>query len=587
MAELYKINQGVNSPEAMEALGRELIQNPEVICLRLCYNDIGTQQAIEALGVALQDTNVTSLDLSGNLINTPEAMDALRGLLLKNPQITSLNLAGNLIKSPEAISALGMALYGTNVSSLSLNSNRISSWQEMESLGELLQLNPQIISLDLGCNNIKYPATIEGLVWALSESNVRRLNLRGNRIGDPSKIEVLGEALRGNNISIFSLAYNGIKNPETINALGGALQGASVSSLDLSNNGISSPQLMEALGNLLRRNLQICRLSLAESGIVDPAAIAVLGEALRVANVTSLDLGYNDIKDPETISALGMALHGTNVTSLDLSHNQIESPEAIDALRELLRQNPQITSLDLSHTDLPIDVLLSLVMEFSQLHHVGIDGDRPGIAEQLRFNRALQIKAVVRTLWREKPKMHPDAFYSVLEFTELTEGLNINETYNLIEAAAPAFNFQLGNFPHAISFAPVRGGRPRISITFESIGVLGAFLENNGNTFRMLRALGAAVGDSGNGVEIIAPDAKIGTPLRIKLEAIRDELISLKIKLGRRRGDSEDKIENDSSGQYSPGFVQRLAAEENSVASRGTHLGAMLRHAASSSCRIC
>ena len=191
------------------------------------------------------------------------------------------------------------------------------------------------------------------------------LNRSGQNLNTSAQILALHAELQGNQeITSLNLSDNHIGSIEAIAALGAALRGTKVTSLNLALNNIASREQIDALG-----------------------------AALRGTNVTSLNLSDNDISSTGAIAALGAALRGTNVTSLNLESNNINSPERIAALRELLRQNPQITSLDLSHTGLPRGELLSLVREFRHLHHVGIDGELPVIAEELGFNRASNINA--------------------------------------------------------------------------------------------------------------------------------------------------------------------------------------------------
>jgi hypothetical protein len=90
---------------------------------------------------------------------------------------------------------------------------------------------------------------------------------------------------------------------------------------------------------------------------------------------------------------------------LNRSWQNINAEEII-ALHEELQRNPQITSLDLSHTGIPRDVLLSLVVDFRHLRHLGIDGDRSGIEEELRFNRALHINAPAAVPLMELPEFY-------------------------------------------------------------------------------------------------------------------------------------------------------------------------------------
>jgi Ran GTPase-activating protein (RanGAP) involved in mRNA processing and transport len=568
MRELSKAGHNYNTPERIQELIAELQGNTEITSLNLEYNRIKNPAAISALATLLQkNRQITSLNLSANEINTPEALAALRELLRQNRQITSLNLPANKINTPEALAALRELLrQNPQITSLNLSENEINTPEALAALVGLLRQNPQIISLDLSFNNIR-KEKMQDVVLALSGHRLTSLNLSGNNITRPAILDLIRLLRQNRQITSLDLSSSRfLRNNIGEDEIKGLdLSNTNVTSLNLSGNNITRPAIIAALGGLLRQNRQITSLNLSRDGINSLDAILALRDALRDTNVTSLNLSGNNITSPKKIAALRDALRNTNVTSLDLSHNDMERPSAIEDLRGLLRQNPQITSLDLSHTDLPIDELLSLVREFRHLHHVGINGELPGrIAEQLRFNRALHINAAVRLLWRKSPNLHSDLVRPILELEGVTMGLAPNEAASLIaEATAPAFNFQRGN-PNAISFAPAEGGRPRISITFASIEVLRAFREKNEDTFRMLERSHAIVQHSGTAVEIIAPDAKIGTPLRIRLEAMKDELIPLKIKLQRPR-------------VYTPSASAAAAAAPEAAAAAAARMGVIRR----------
>jgi Ran GTPase-activating protein (RanGAP) involved in mRNA processing and transport len=500
---LNRSRQNINSSEQIGALNAELQRDPQITSLNLGYNRIKNPAAISALGTLLQQNlQITSLDLSCNNIESAEAIEAetIEALVkaLKGTNVTSLNLLGNKIKSPEAIEALGRALKGTNVTSLDLSGNKIKSPEAIAALRELLRQNPKITSLGFG----------------------------GNYIESADAIEALGRALKGTNVT----------------------------SLDLSGNKIQSPEAIAALCALLRQNQQITSLNLGYNDIEDSNLGALLQQNRQI---TSLNLSGNRIDSPERIAALRELLRqNQQITSLDLSNNRIDSPERIAALRELLRQNPQIRSLDLSHTGLTGyagDELLSLVMKFRHLHHVGnLDYQRlpsgatnfihvsykAQIEEQLRFNRDLSVKAGIALLVkRTDPQVHIDVVVHTLSFLEQAQGLSSQGIEDFItEATSPAFNFQRGN-PNAISFDAAAGRIPKISITFESRDGLRAFLANNGNTFRELEKIGAIVEDSGRGVEIIAPNTSGGI-LRDRMVAIRKELTPLWRRLEDSRSDA-------------------------------------------------
>jgi hypothetical protein len=374
---------------------------------------------------------------------------------------------------------------------------------------------------------------------------MRALNKSGKQYNTPKLIKGLHDELqKDKNITSLNLSRNNISSMGAMNALIQLLlNNSQITSLNLSRNNISSMGAMLCLQSALSVSVsdsKVTSLNLSYNNITSKEEIDYLGMALLDSQITSLNLSGNNITSKEAMDHLSMALLGTKVTSLNLSGNNITSKEAMDALRGLLRQNQQITSLDLSDTGLNWHELLSLVSEFPQLHHVGIDGERPEIAEQLQFNRVLKAKALVRTLWQDPDfcthwERHPDLVCRILDQKGLTVGLDRTEIDNLIaEATAPAFNFQRGN-PNAISFAPAAGGIPRISITFESGDGLSEFTKENDHTFRELGARGATVEHSGTGVIITAPNKKVGTLIEERFEAIINELSPLSNELENSR----------------------------------------------------
>ncbi len=118
----------------------------KVTLLSIFNNNIGDQGAKD-LSLALQGTNVTSLDLTGNKIGAQGAKD----LALQGTNVTSLNLSWNNI-GDQGAKDLSLALQGTNVTSLNLKENNIGD-QGAKDLGQALQ-DTNVTSLNLRGNNM-------------------------------------------------------------------------------------------------------------------------------------------------------------------------------------------------------------------------------------------------------------------------------------------------------------------------------------------------------------------------------------------------------------------------------------------------
>jgi hypothetical protein len=158
-------------------------------------------------------------------------------------------------------------------------------------------------------------------------------------------------------------------------------------------------------------------------------------------------------------------------TSLNLMNNNINSTDAIAALGAAL-QGTNVTSLDLSHTGLPRGQLLSLVSEFRYLHHVGIDGELPVIAEELGLNRASNINPPAAAaagqvspgfagsiIASRNAQAAAAASVPVMELPVIAEELGLNRASNINPPAAAAAAGQVSPVvvgPHTQSIVAAR-----------------------------------------------------------------------------------------------------------------------------------
>lgn len=207
----------------------------------------------------------------------------------------------------------------TELTSLKLSDNKITTLDFLEPLGKL-------VSLDLSNNEITDISDLAGL------KNLRTLHLDGNEIKDftplyglnkltmlticdieikESQLKQLKEKLPG------CVIYSDEAKEDIIDiTLGGKTFKSNVTELDLSGSGVKDISLLSVCTKLTK-------LDLSDNSISDISAL------VDIPGLTELDLSDNSIGDISPLVSM------TKLTKLDLSNNSIKSAAALKELTKL------------------------------------------------------------------------------------------------------------------------------------------------------------------------------------------------------------------------------------------------------------
>ncbi|MBU6141079.1 MAG: hypothetical protein KGP29_05970, partial [Proteobacteria bacterium] len=243
-----------------ETLKKIRDNDPDLISLDLCWEQITDAEA-QALAGALRDnTTLTSLVLGGSDDITDEGARALAGALQTNTTLKSLDLSGNRI-TDEGAQALAFQLQNNKtLTSLNLNFNRITV-AGAEALADALQTNTTLTSLHLNVNQVT-DTGVQALTRALqTNTTLTSLHLSNNQI-----------------------RFAGAR------ALAGALRNnRTLTSLDLYGNQITDAGA-QAIADALRNNRTLTSLDLYGNQIADAGAQALAGALRDNTTLTSLNL---------------------------------------------------------------------------------------------------------------------------------------------------------------------------------------------------------------------------------------------------------------------------------------------------------
>ena len=207
----------------------------------------------------------------------------------------------------------------TELTSLKLSDNKITTLDFLEPLGKL-------VSLDLSNNEITDISALAGL------KNLRTLHLDGNEIKDftplyglnkltmlticdieikESQLKQLKEKLPG------CVIYSDEAKEDIIDiTLGGKTFKSNVTELDLSGSGVKDISLLSVCTKLTK-------LDLSDNSISDISAL------VDIPGLTELDLSDNSIGDISPLVSM------TKLTKLNLSNNSIKSAAALKELTKL------------------------------------------------------------------------------------------------------------------------------------------------------------------------------------------------------------------------------------------------------------
>ena len=199
---------------------------------------------------------------------------------------------------------------------------------------------------------------------SLPSTNVTKLSLYSNKITDAG-VASLSQALQtaACQVTTLDLSENQITDAG-VASLCQALQTAAcqVTTLDLSRNQITDAGVASLCQALQTAACQVTELDLSENQITD-AGVASLCQALQTAacQVTELDLSENQITDAG-VASLCQALQtaACQVTTLDLSRNQITDAGVASLCQALQTEACQVTILDLSENQITDAGVVSL-----------------------------------------------------------------------------------------------------------------------------------------------------------------------------------------------------------------------------------
>ena len=249
--------------------------------------------------------------------------------VLKNELCTVTYLVfASCLMADECVATIAESLPLTNVTKLSLYSNKITD-AGVVSLCQALQTAAcQVTKLDLRENQIT-DAGVASLCQALQTAacQVTELNLRDNQITDAG---------------VASLCL--------------ALQTAAckVTELDLSRNQIADTGVASLCQALQTEACKVTELHLSDNQVTD-VGVTSLCQALQTAacKVTELDLSRNQIADTGVASLCqGLQTAACKVTELDLSDNQVTDAGVASLCQALQTAACKVTELDLSHNQI-------------------------------------------------------------------------------------------------------------------------------------------------------------------------------------------------------------------------------------------
>lgn len=370
---------------------------------------------MQNLGLALYGTNITSINITCQ-IGPQRAIELVRAL--SGTRVTSLRLVNSNIDSLAAIKIVELLTY-TNITHLDLSANPISS---QGAVGLLKMLNyTNITSLGFGNNDIGLQGTIS-LASGLIGTNLTHLDLTNNNIDSHAAAE-LARVLKYTNIRDLNLAFNNVGPQGTIE-LAKYLQGSNIVSLELRNNNIG-PEASIALAKSFK-DTNVTAINLLGNEIGTQGSIALV-KSLKDTNVTFLNLGWNEI-DPRGAVEIAKAIKDTKVTHLNLSGCKIGSLEAIDLALAL--KHSSVTSLELRSNGIDLLGTIGLVTALKLTHittldlgHNEIEGKGVlKLAEVLKCTNIVQLKldrnninpadyeAINKVLETNKSKQSPTKF---------------------------------------------------------------------------------------------------------------------------------------------------------------------------------
>jgi hypothetical protein len=333
------------------------------VALNLSANGFGDGRAKILAGLLAKMPNITSLDLSRNLIRK-HGVGAICATLSNNTTLTSLNLAGNPCAG--AGNAVGQMLLSNrglislNLSVCNLGDQSIA--KIMAALGRKVSL---LQNLSLAWNN-KYCgiASVKAIAAAAPKLWLKSLDLSGMEklFSSGSSTKSLCDALAGNK-HLESLSLRDCPHSRGIAAI--IRKSETITSLDLGRLHFNEKNsVLVALG----ANTRLKRLTLANGGSDEKVFVASLCAMLRQpeSRLEHLDIENCDLPNDLATILVDALLDNKTVTSVRAPDGKHLSEENRGVIEDVIADNGRIVRSNIFQSS-------QLRLENKQLFHATID----------------------------------------------------------------------------------------------------------------------------------------------------------------------------------------------------------------------
>ncbi|XP_039289106.1 uncharacterized protein LOC111043276 isoform X1 [Nilaparvata lugens] len=309
------------------------VKNSNITSIRLTCTSMNCE-VMEIFVSFLVNSKISNLHLQDGFNMSIGAVKCL-ALALKNTEISSLDLSGNMLDS-DSLKVLAPCLVGTRLTHLNLKGNR------MDRVPKLIEKGCSANWDERNVIGVKY------LAQALKSSEITHLNLAGNKLSCKSLQNL-----------ILSLPYTKI---ETLNLNGNSICCNNFFLADiLMNTKISSLELGSQQGSNCKYQFSFNTFK-AQMQCIFYFYHFLHKNVLHTENITSLNLSYSQISCCGEMKELSKSLSGSQVASLDLSSNSINC-DGIYYLAQVL-QRSKIISLNLGKNEISSNGVKYLAMNF-------------------------------------------------------------------------------------------------------------------------------------------------------------------------------------------------------------------------------
>ena len=336
--------------KGVEWLCKYISKTNEVVHLDLSCNDISSQGAVCIFG-NLKDSCLVSLDLSSNeglhrnRLGT-QAAKAIKDFLASNALMQTLNLEGTSLGSQGISLVIKGLSSNTNLLSINLASNEISSGLVLE----LVRVLPttSIMSLNLSQNSLKNEGAeyISKYIYGnFGHFKLKKLSISKADISTQGFTRIFSALTYNPTLEYLSVSHNSFQRglPSTFSPMLRNNYGLKV--LKLGNCSISNREAF-VFSEGLSSNRGLTQLDLENNFIEDEGAEKIAKGLRRNSKVKKLNLSGNRIRDKGGVALGNLLAVNRNLEEVHLKQNLIRD-ETGTVLMQSLRTNFSILVFDL------------------------------------------------------------------------------------------------------------------------------------------------------------------------------------------------------------------------------------------------